>query len=138
MKIFVDANILIDIMLEREPFYNTAATFMTYCAEHDYKMVTNSLCISNAYYLSQQLIRNTKITAKKIAALNTICPVIQMNQSQLDLAIQSSFNDFEDALHDASAIENNCTHIITRDRKGFKKSQLIILTPALFLKQHEA
>ncbi|WP_213521476.1 PIN domain-containing protein [Nonlabens sp.] len=138
MKIFLDANILIDIMLEREPFYAPAVAFITFCISQEYKITTNSLCISNAFYLSQKLIRNNKITKNKINTINSICSIIPMNQSQLNMALESDFIDFEDSLHNACAIHNDCTHIITRDKKGFKNSKLKVFTPSLFLKLYGA
>lgn len=138
MKLFIDANILIDILTERKPFYTSATAFVTFCLENNYEMVTNTLCISNTYYLGQQIIRNQKITKKKIESINSFCKVEDMTQSQLDTSFQSGFVDFEDALHNACAIENQCTHIITRDKKGFKKSYLKVLTPTLFLTQYDS
>jgi len=134
MKVFIDANILIDIITERELFYAPAASFMTRCVEQNYEMIRNIICISNAHYLSQKIIRDPKITKSKIAAINAICRVEVMNQNQLNTAFKSKISDFEDALHDACAVDNNCTHIISRNRKGFKKSQLKLLTPLQFLK----
>lgn len=138
MKLFLDANILIDILTERKPFYPTAVAFMTYCLENNHEMVTNTLCISNAYYLSQQVIRNQKITLEKMEVINSFCKVEDMTQGQLTASFQSGFTDFEDALHNACATQNQCTHIITRDKKGFKKSDLSVLTPALFLRQYDS
>jgi len=133
MKIFIDANILIDIITERKPFYDTAINFMSYCIQQNHKIITNTLCVSNAYYVSQKVIRDSKITKIKLTKINSICKVLVMNQTQLDIALKSNFTDFEDAIHDACATENNCTHIITRDKKGFTQSKLTVLTPLQFL-----
>jgi predicted nucleic acid-binding protein len=137
MKIFVDANVLIDIITERKSFYNTAVNFISYCANQNYEIITNSLCISNAYYLSQKVIRDVKVTKGKLASINRNCKVLPMDQEQLDIALTSNFSDFEDALHNACATENNCTHIITRDKTGFRSSKLRVLTPLQFLNQHD-
>jgi predicted nucleic acid-binding protein len=138
MKIFIDANILIDIITERKPFYKTAVHFISFCTNQNYEIITNSLCISNAYYIGQKVIRDSKKTKSKLTVLNSICKVLSMNQTQLDLALTSNFTDFEDALHDACAAENNCTYIITRDKTGFKNSKLRVLTPSQFLNQHDS
>jgi predicted nucleic acid-binding protein len=137
MKIFVDANVLIDIITERRPFYNTAVNFISYCANQNYEIITNSLCISNAYYISQKVIRDVRVTKGKLASINSNCKVLPMDQEQLDIALISNFSDFEDALHNACATENYCTHIITRNKNGFRNSKLRVLTPLQFLNQHD-
>jgi len=133
MKVFIDANVLIDIVVEREAFYKSAFNFISLCLERNIEMVTNSVCIANTYYIGYKLIRDKDVLHKKLENLTDICPIVLMDHNQVKSTLRNSYSDFEDALHNTCAIVANCSHIVTRDKSGFSHSAMNIMTPKEYL-----
>lgn len=59
--------------------------------------------------------------------------VLTISEVEIDKALFSNFNDFEDAMLHYCALKFNCDYIITRDSKDFKNSEIPTLTPTEFL-----
>jgi hypothetical protein len=67
--------------------------------------------------------------------LSQLVDIINLPKAAVINALQSNFNDFEDALQHFSSIESRVKIIVTRNVKDFKNSELAIMTPDMFLKQ---
>mgnify|MGYP003336931676 FL=1 len=71
---------------------------------------------------------------KLLVKLKTLVTVLPVNDKIIALALESDFNDFEDAIQYHVARENNINTLLTRNLRDFKKSQIVILTAQQFLK----
>jgi predicted nucleic acid-binding protein len=65
--------------------------------------------------------------------LRILFDVLSVSEVEIDKALFSNFNDFEDAVQHNCALKNNCDYIITRDLKDFKNSEISTFTPTEFL-----
>jgi predicted nucleic acid-binding protein len=133
-KVLIDTDVLLDFFFDREPFAEYATEILSLCEENKLRGFTTPVIISNVYYL---LRKNTKhdIIVEKIKQLLSIIDIIKMDRNIVINALNSEFKDFEDALQNFSAIENEEIRVIlTRNIKDFKKSELAILTPETYLK----
>ena len=133
-KVLIDTDVLLDFFFDREPFAEYATEILSLCEENKLRGFTTPVIISNVYYL---LRKNTKhdIIVEKIKQLLSIIDIIKMDRNIVINALNSEFKDFEDALQNFSAIENEEIKVIlTRNIKDFKKSELAILTPETYLK----
>ena len=133
-KVLIDTDVLLDFFFDREPFAEYATEILSLCEENKLRGFTTPVIISNVYYL---LRKNTKhdIIVEKIKQLLSIIDIIKMDRNIVINALNSEFKDFEDALQNFSAIENEEIKVIlTRNIKDFKNSELAILTPETYLK----
>ena len=132
MRIALDTNVVLDVLLEREPF-SPAATAIFNLVETT--KVEAALCATTLTTVDDLLCRSmAKKQARKVIGslleLFEICPV---NRAVLQSAAMSGIADFEDAvLHEAARL-SNCQAIVTRNGRDFKKATLAILDPAEFL-----
>ena len=75
-----------------------------------------------------------EIIVEKLKQLLTIIDVVDMNRTVVLNALNSRFKDFEDALQNYSAVEHSeISMIITRNIKDYKKSELAVLTPEMYV-----
>ena len=133
-KVLIDTDVLLDFFFDREPSAEYATEILSLCEENKLRGFTTPVIISNVYYL---LRKNAKhdIIVEKIKQLLSIIDIIKMDRNIVINALNSEFKDFEDALQNFSAIENEEIKVIlTRNIKDFKKSELAILTPETYLK----
>src|SRR5690606_7112054 len=107
---------------------------MNLCADKKIQGFTTPVIISNSYYLLRKTAKHN-IIVEKIKQLLTLIEIVRMDKNAVLNALNSEFKDFEDALQNYSAIEQGEIKIIlTRNLKDFKKSELAVMTPEIYLK----
>lgn len=131
-KIFLDTNIVIDFLGEREGFYKPAAKIMTLADQKKIKILTSPSSISNIYYLLSKY-ENTKIALDKIRKFKVLCSISMMDDEVVEKAINSDFKDFEDAMQYFSALASNCDLIVTRNEKDFKNAMIPVINGESYL-----
>lgn len=131
-KIFVDTNIVLDLLAKRKPFFSEAQELFSHADKKQVHLFVSSLTFANTYYvLSQSLkIENSRKILRKFKVLVDVLP---MDDKIIDLSLESEFNDFEDAIQYYTAIENDLALIITRNLKDFKQSKIPVLTAKDYL-----
>ncbi|HOT14325.1 MAG TPA: PIN domain-containing protein [Bacteroidales bacterium] len=136
-KVFVDTNIVIDLLSRREPFFEEAAILFSLADKKQIELTVSSLTIANtSYALLRQL---DSINAKSILRkLRLIVNILPLDDKIIGLALNdNTFSDFEDELQYFSAIENEQELIITRNLKDFKNSKLPAMTAKQFIETIE-
>ncbi|HLW42695.1 MAG TPA: PIN domain-containing protein [Flavobacterium sp.] len=131
-KVFLDTNIVIDFLGERESFYNTSAKIMTLADKKKIKILTSPTSISNTYYLLSKY-ENAKTALEKIQKFKVLCSISIMNDEVIDKAITSDFKYFEDAMQYFSALASDCDLIITRNEKDFKNALIPVMNAESYL-----
>jgi predicted nucleic acid-binding protein len=133
-RIFIDTNIVLDLLSRREPFFEEAAELFSLADRKIVSLTISSLSIAHtSYTLLRQM--NSKDTKTVLRKLRIIIDILPLDDKIIGLALNDeSFSDFEDGLQYYTAIEANQEIIITRNLKDFKNSKLPILTAKQFLK----
>ncbi|SEG69287.1 type II toxin-antitoxin system VapC family toxin [Sphingobacterium lactis] len=131
-KIFLDTNILIDFLGEREAFYHASAKIMTLADKRKIKILTSPISIANTFYVLAKY-ENAKAAIEKIRKFKVLCSISKMDDDVIERAIHSDFKDFEDAMQYFSALASDCELIVTRNEKDFKNSQIPIMNAESYL-----
>ena len=131
-QLLVDTNIVLDLLAQRKPFYMEAAELFSLADKKQIRLSLSSLSLANTHYVlakhkpeseARKIIRNFKILVQVLSFDDTIA----------DLALNSDFRDFEDAVQYFTAIENEQDAIITRNMSGFRESRIPVMTPREFI-----
>jgi len=132
-QVFIDTNIVIDLIARREPFYEEAATLFSLADKKQIELSVSSLTIANTSYILLKQVDSIK--AKSILRkLRLIVTTLTLDDKILGLALNDElFADFEDGIQYFTAIENNQDYIITRNLKDFKNSKLPVMTAKQFI-----
>lgn len=131
-KIFADTDIILDLLAQREPFYNASAKLFSSADKGEIKIYVSSLCFSNIYYLlSKQY--NADQAKKKLLKFKALVTVLSVTDKIIDLSLSSDFKDFEDGIQYYTAIENNIKILLTRNLKDFKVAEIPIMTAEQFV-----
>lgn len=132
-KLFIDTNIVIDLLSRREPFFEEAAELFSLADKKQVELSVSSLTIANtSYALLRQMDSNkAKSVLRK---LRLILKILPLDDKIIGLALNDeTFSDFEDGLQYFTAIENEQELIITRNLKDFKNSKLPTITAKQFI-----
>lgn len=131
-KLFVDADVLLDLLLDREPFSEDIATLIEKSIEAEVKLCSSLLSIANMHYIIGKL-ENKKKADQKIQKILSIVSIENSGQSVIDKALKSKCKDFEDSIQNFCAVESKHEIIIARNTKDYKESALSIFTPREYL-----
>jgi predicted nucleic acid-binding protein len=132
-RIFVDTNIVIDLLSRREPFFEEASELFSLADKKQVELSISSLTMANtSYALLRQMDSNkAKSVLRK---LKLILKILPLDDKIIGLALDDeNFSDFEDGLQYFTAIENEQELIITRNLKDFKNSKLPTMTAKQFI-----
>jgi len=133
-QILLDTDVILDFFFDRKPFSDSAAKILALSESKIITVYVTSVIISNVYYLLRKTATH-KTVIEKLNQLISITRVLTTDKTTIKLALNSEFNDFEDALQNFSAETNgDIDLILTRNYKDYKHSSLSVMTPADFLK----
>lgn len=132
-KVFIDSDIILDLLCKREPFYSYAAEVFTLGDTKKIELVTTSVVFANVFYILRKLLGIEK-AKELLRKLRIIISVVSVEEKIVDLALNSKFSDFEDGLQYFTARENDIKIILTRNTKDYKEKDLLIQTPEEYLK----
>lgn len=137
-RILVDTDVILDFFFDREPYSDYAAQIFSLCESKQIRGFVTPVIFSNVYYLLRQTAKHKKVI-EKLSQLLIFMDVLQMDKEVVFQALNSGFNDFEDALQNYAAVKSEIIDvIITRNIKDFSKSELGILSPESYLKSRTA
>ncbi|GAB7028032.1 type II toxin-antitoxin system VapC family toxin [Geotalea toluenoxydans] len=123
MKILFDTNIVLDVLMDRLPYSDSAAELFSKVEDGT---IIGYLCgttVTTVFYLAAKTVGTARAQEeiKKLLSLFDVAPV---NRHVLESAIELDFNDFEDAVIHAAASHIGADAIVTRNQKDFKKSTI--------------
>ena len=131
-KIFVDSDVILDLLAKREPHYEYSARVFTLCDTKKIELYTTSLVFSNVYYILRKIVGIEK-AKESLRKLRLLVRVMSVEEKEADLALNSKFSDFEDALQYYTAVKNKMAVLLTRNVKEYKVKDLVIQTPEQFV-----
>ncbi len=134
-KLFVDTDIVFDLLMERTPFYIHAARLFTMAERKKAEVYISSLCFNNLdYLLSKQY---GKAESRRILTqFKLLVKVLAVDDRIISLALSSSFTDFEDAIQYYTALENDIPVLITRNLKDYKAAAVNVMTAETYMKRY--
>jgi len=128
VKILFDTNVVLDVMLDREPFSELATKLFSKVEKKELKGFLGATTITTIYYLASK-VAGKKKADQEISKLLSLFQIAPVNKSVLDEAIKSRFSDFEDSVLHEAAKQIGVHGIVTRNPKDFKKATLSIYSP---------
>ena len=131
-KVFVDTDVILDLLSERIPHFHFSAVLFTFAEMKKIELYTTPLIMANTFYILRKQLGNDE-AKKALRKLRILISVIASSEAIIDKALNSTFNDFEDAIQYYTALENGIKIILTRNLRDYKNADIIVQTPESFL-----
>lgn len=132
MVVLIDTNVIIDFLLEREPFYEAAAGILRKCAGNELTGYLAFHSIPNIWYILRKVPEKSRREW-----LTDLCGFLRVagasHEEVLKAIADEKFKDFEDCLQDKCAKGKGAQYIITRNVKDFNGSEISAVSPQDFL-----
>ena len=137
MRVIVDTNVVLDVLLAREPFAGTGAEVFVLVEQSSIEAALCATTVTTVdYLLTQSLPRNE--ARRALQALLGLFEVAPVNRAVLEGALGSRIEDFEDAVLEQAGLLVGAEAIITRNTKDFRRSSIKALDPTELLRAIEA
>ena len=132
MRVFVDTNLLLDVLAKREPFYAAAARIWTLAETGACDALVSAISFNNVFYIVRKA-RDPATARRALVLLRDVFACVPADQRILNQAIDSDIPDFEDAIQFYSALHARADFLLTRNARDFPAAILPILAPDEFL-----
>jgi predicted nucleic acid-binding protein len=135
MNVFLDTNVLLDVIFDRGPFYAESAKVWALAETEQVRGSVSSLSFANIFYLVRRA-KGRKAAQRAMNVIRDAFTIIPMDAQITNQAIDADMDDFEDATQFFSALRANATTMVTRNAKHFPTDSIAIQTPTDFLTAH--
>jgi predicted nucleic acid-binding protein len=132
-RIFIDTDIILDLLLQRQPFYAGASKVFALADRKLISLFVSSLTFANANYVLCDKV-GEKAAKRILRDLKIIVNILPVDEKIIELALNSEFTDFEDAIQHFTATENGIKILLSRNIKDFKHAQLRVINADTYIK----
>lgn len=125
-RVFVDTNILLDVLLERIPFVRPAQIIWSLAERKEIQAAISALSVSNIFFIINKLASREKA----YLAVDTLLKIFKISEitgGMISKALAARFPDFEDAVQYFCALKSGARAILTRDPAGYLQSKLPVM-----------
>lgn len=132
MNVLIDTNIILDVMMEREPWLAEAGEIVGRCEIGSLRGYLQASVITDIFYI----VRRAKGSAGALKAVDAclrIFTILSIDRSILEQARLLPGSDFEDNVQIACALAANLDAIVTRDPAGYANAPIPAMTPRVLL-----
>src|SRR3989304_5083810 len=127
MNVFVDNDVILDILLERKDFAYSSKV-VEHIEKGEVKGFTSPIIFTNTFYLISKAKNNSKAWLA-LRKLKLLFKVTRINENIIDRALASVFRDFEDAIQYYSALDSKAKYLVTRNKSDYIGEEVVVLTP---------
>lgn len=132
VNIFLDTNVVLDLLGKREPFYEDAKLFLNLHSNGLARLQIAESSLGKLYFLAFNLYK-LDYSEFTMSEFIIVCDILSAGKEVIYKSLNSNFKDKEDALQYYTALVNGCDFLITRDKNDFKYAKEIpVLTPKEF------
>ena len=133
MILLFDTDVILDLLLDREPFGEAAAQIFSRVEKGD---ITGYICataVTTIHYLATKVVGASK-TKKSMLRLLSLLEVAPVNRAVLESALEGTYDDFEDGVVSEAASRVGAKAIITRNIRHYRNSSVPAYLPTEILK----
>lgn len=132
MRVFVDTNVLLDVLAERKPHYDASAAVWLLAESGRLDAAVAAVSFTNCWYLVRRF-GGAAAAGKALRLLRDVFRPVDLTAQILNQAIDARLDDFEDAVQYHSAVQARAKCLLTRNVDHFPRTPIPVLSPAEFL-----
>jgi predicted nucleic acid-binding protein len=135
MKLLIDTNVVLDLILKREPFYQNAIDVLSLAKREDVQEYVSASAVTDIYYITYRSLRDRNKVRLLMKELFVIVRVAGVTQQEIKEALELDWKDFEDSVQYSVALLQEMDGIVTRNPKDYEKTEIQVFTPEEILKK---
>jgi predicted nucleic acid-binding protein len=128
VRVLIDTNIVLDFLLQREPFSQDAESLFQSIDAGQITGYVTATTLTDIFYISRKLTRSVEQARQAVSEILTAMVICPIDRAVLESAFNSGLVDFEDAVQIFGAVAQGLDAILTRDSKGFLSSPIPVMS----------
>jgi predicted nucleic acid-binding protein len=128
VRVLIETNILLDFLLQREPFFQDAELLFEAIDNSRVIGYITATTITDIFYIARRQTGSIEQARQAVLEILTVMMICPVNRVILESAFNSGLADFEDAIQIFCAVDQGLDAIITRDTQGFLGSSISVLS----------
>lgn len=137
MRLMIDTNILLDVLIRREDFYENSKAVLSLCEDRTIQGLVSASAVTDIFYITRKALGSTEDTYRVISSILNIVRILTVTNEDVLTAFQVRAKDFEDCLMATCAKSNKCDGIVTRNKKDFLTFGITLYSPEELLQLFE-
>jgi predicted nucleic acid-binding protein len=135
VRVLIDTNIVLDFLLQREPFFQDAELLFQAIDAGQLIGYVTATTLTDIFYISRKHTRSVEQARQAVSETLIAMVICPIDRAVLESAFNSGLVDFEDAVQIFGAVAQGLDAILTRDNKGFLSSPIPVLSIQELLQQ---
>ena len=136
MRLMIDTNIFLDVLLQREPFFESSKAVLKLCEDKKVQGFLSASSATDIFYIVRKGLQSTDAAYKALGSVLDIVKVLTVTNDDVLNAFMQRAADFEDCLLATCAKSNKCSAIVTRNKKDFLDFGITLMSPEELLKEN--
>lgn len=137
MRLMIDTNILLDVLIRRGDFYDNSKAVLSLCEDRTIQGFVPASAVTDIFYITRKALGSTEDTYRVISSILNIVRILTVTNDDVLNAFQVRAKDFEDCLMATCARSNKCDGIVTRNKKDFLTFGVTLYSPEELLQLFE-
>lgn len=129
MKILIDTNVVLDVMLKREPFCKVSVEILSLSKRDDIEEYVSASAITDIYYIAYRQLRDKELVKKLMKELLTIVSIASVTGQEIQNALDLEWSDFEDSVQYSVALLQEMDGIVTRNPSDYQGAKVKVWRP---------
>ena len=129
MKLLIDTNVVLDVLLRREPFSKTAAEVLNLTQRDDVQEYVSASAITDIYYIANKQMKDRDAVRDLLKRLLMVVSVVAVSEREIQNALNLAWGDFEDSVQYSVALLNEMDGIVTRNPSDYQDANIRIWLP---------
>ena len=129
MKLLIDTNVVLDVLLRREPFFRTAAEVLNLTQRDEVREYVSASAITDIYYIANKQMKDRDAVRDLLKRLLMIVSVAAVSEREIQNALNLAWGDFEDSVQYSVALLNEMDGIVTRNPSDYQDANIRIWLP---------
>lgn len=134
MKVFLDANVLIDVVQNRTDFVEAASKVLQLGLDGSCELCASDITFTTVSYYAKKNRTNEQLY-EVMQSLRDFIDVVPSGKVAIDWALHHKSKDFEDSVQYYSALRSGSEYIVSRNVRDYPYNDIPVVTPTEFLKE---
>jgi len=133
MKVLVDTNVILDVLLHRTAFFDNSHEIFVLAEHRRISAVISASAMTDIFYFVRKDCKDTSAVYPIVDDLCGVFTIVPVSETTITAALALRWKDFEDAVQYMTAKENGADYIITRNKDDYESSGILCVSPADFM-----
>jgi len=134
MKVLIDTNVALDVLLKREPYYEKSAGVLVLSEKREIDAYISASAVTDIYYITRKALKDKRSTIDLLRKLVNVVNVAAVTSDNVRHALELEWDDFEDSVQYMAGENLLVEYVITRNTRNFERGSISAVTPEEFLK----